>query len=700
MPDLVIVESPGKTRKINDILGAAYRVRASFGHVRDLPAKDSGSRPSALAGLDVAAGWKPVWEVIPEKARVVAELREAAGRGLVYLATDLDREGEAIAWHLRDLLGGPEDRFRRVTFSEITPAAVRAAFAAPRGIDYALVAAQQARRFLDRLVGYSVSPLLSRRFAARLSAGRVQSAALRILVDRDEQVRVFEATPFYGLDAKLPAGPGFDDPVVAQLVDDRGDVRRMDARADADALAAALAAVPFRLDAVEVVDASQNPRPPFTTSTLQQAASSRVKMSVSDTMAVAQKLYEGGRITYMRSDAVALADEAVAAARAWLVSAFGAAAVPPKPPVYPAREGAQEAHEAIRPTDPACAGADLADDAQRRLYALIRRRLLASQMRPARLRRTTWKLVAHPPAGEAVPFVARGRVVVDPGFHRVLPPASAADEPPAVPDLPAGHVFAQPVPLEVSTSWTKPPPRFTEASLVAQLESEEVGRPSTYAQTLRVLTDRGYVLVDGRVFVVTPLGRLVCGALVRHFPRVTDVGFTAQFERSLDAVAAGKLACKVLLDRFYGTFSRELEAAGGDRDFSLPRPAVVRGLGCATCSGPMALLFDAGRLVVACRHCSPPATLAWAPKRAARKARRPESDAKAATEQAAADQRLQARCGLCAGAQQRWKLSSGGWLHLCQAWPACAGVAYERGRAPAGAKRRSPARPRSSASRR
>ena len=685
MSDLVIVESPGKTRKINDILGAAYRVRASFGHVRDLPSKGSGSRPSVLAGLDVAAGWKPAWEVIPDKARVVAELREAARAGVVYLATDLDREGEAIAWHLRDLLGGPEERFRRVTFSEITPDAIRAAFAAPRGIDYALVAAQQARRFLDRLVGYSVSPLLSRRFVARLSAGRVQSAALRILVDRDEQIRVFEAAPFYGVDALLPPAPGFSDPVTAQLVDDRGEVRRFDDRAGADGLAAGLAAVPFRLVGVEVVDASQNPRPPFTTSTLQQAASSRLKMSVSDTMAVAQKLYEGGRITYMRSDAVALAPEAVAAARAWLVSAFGPGAVPEKAPVYAAREGAQEAHEAVRPTDPAYGGAGLPDDSQRRLYDLVRRRLLASQMRPARLRRSTWRVDARPDGSPPLRFVARGRVVVDPGFHRVLPPASAADEPPAVPDLPEGHVWPAPVPLEVSTSWTKPPPRFTEASLVAELESRGVGRPSTYAQTLRVLSDRGYVLVDGRVFVVSPLGRLVCRALVRHFPRVSDVGFTADFERSLDEVASGKLAYKALLDRFYGTFSGELDAAGADREFALPRPALVADLRCSGCSGPMALLFDAGALVVACRHCNPPVTLSWAPKRASRRVPKRESDQKAAAEQAAADQRLQVRCAVCGGAQQRWKLSTGGWLHLCQAWPACAGVRYE---APRGARSR------------
>ena len=677
---LVIVESPGKTKKINAILGAGYLVRASLGHVRDLPARAAPGSPPGLAGLDVAAGWRPAWEVIPTKVGLVAALRQAAGGGVIYLATDLDREGEAIAWHLRDLLGGSEDRYRRVTFSEITPDAIRAAFASPRAIDYALVDAQQARRFLDRVVGYTVSPLLSRRFSARLSAGRVQSAALRILVDRDERIRVFQAAPFYGADLRLPPGPGFSDPVVAQLVDEEGNVRRFDAQGDADAFVSRFAASAFRLAGVDVKHVVQNPRPPFTTSTLQQAASARLKMSVSDTMAWAQKLYEAGRITYMRSDAVALSAPAIAAARTWLVAAFGAGAVPDAPPTYDAKAGAQEAHEAIRPTDPAYAGTDLDDEAHRRLYDLIRRRLLASQMRPARLRSTIWRVVpAATGASEAV-FVARGRVVVDAGFHRVLPPASAVDEPPAVPDLEPGHVWPARVPLEVSASWTKPPPRFTEATLVAELESAGVGRPSTYANTLKVLVERGYVFLDGRVFVVAPLGRLVCRALVRHFPGVTDVGFTADLERSLDEVAAGTLAYRVLLDRFYKAFSLELDSASADRDLHLPPPGPVPDLLCSSCNGPMALLFDAGAVAVACRYCAPAATLAWAPRRASRRVARRESDERAAAEQAAADQRLQARCAVCGGAQQRWKLSLGGYLHLCQAWPLCAGLAYEPGR--------------------
>ena len=325
------------------------------------------------------------------------------------------------------------------------------------------------------------------------------------------------------------------------------------------------------------------------------------------------------------------------------------------------------------------------------LYDLIRRRLLASQMRPAKIRRTTWRLSAPGASGARVRLVVKGRVVVDPGFHRVLPPASAADEPPAVPDLPPGTVWAAGAAVpQVSSSWTKPPPRYTEASLVAELESAGVGRPSTYANTLKTLVDRSYVLLDGRGFVVTPLGRLVCGRLTRHFPKVTEVGFTAALEKSLDEVAAGRAGMRVLLDAFHGELRGELAGAERDPGFAPPKPTVVD-FKCPRCSGPCAVLLERGQLVVACRTCPDPVTLAWAPRKARRRPVRRESDAKAAAEQAAADQRMQSRCPQCGGAQQRWKMSAGGYLHLCAGWPACGGAAVEAGRA-SGARAKQPAR--------
>ena len=681
MPTLVIVESPGKTKKINAILGDAFVVRASFGHIRDLPGgggkRGSGSQP--VPGIDIERGWVPDYQVLSGKERNATELRRLGSGGTVYLATDLDREGEAIAWHLRDLLGGDEQRFRRVTFSEITAPAIRAAFETPRGIDYALVDAQQARRFLDRVVGYTVSPILSDRLSAKLSAGRVQSVALRILVDRDRQIASFRPAEFYGLDVSLPVSgvPGLE-AVTASVVDAEGSVRRFEERGEADVLAAAVAAADVVLRSVEQVDTVQRPKPPFTTSTLQQSASTVLKLSVSDTMALAQSLYEAGRITYMRSDAVFVAEAAQESARGWLQAAFGPDAVPEKAPSYAAKSGAQEAHEAIRPTDPAAGPETVSDPAQAALYDLIRRRLLASQMHPARIRRTTWTLGADTAQGP-VGLVAKGRTVVTPGFHLVLPPPSAVDEPPAIPMLPEGSSWPAGMPgVEVTTSWTKPPPRYTEASLVAELESAGVGRPSTYANILRVLLDRTYVLLDGRVFVVTPLGRLVCDRLVRHFPAILDIGFTAELENSLDVVAAGGLPYRQLLDGFYQKLCVDLDGARSDPAFACPHPSQLAE-SCGSCGQRPILRFDKGQLMLFCPGCRGLATLAWAPKKARRAPKTAESGEKAVREQAAADQRLQSRCGDCGGALQRWKVSAGGHLHLCQAWPYCSGAFLEKG---------------------
>ena len=423
----------------------------------------------------------------------------------------------------------------------------------------------------------------------------------------------------------------------------------------------------------------QKPKP-FTTSTLQQAASARLKASVSDTMAGAQKLYEAGAITYMRSDAVMVAPEAQAAARDYLQQAFGAGAVPDNPPEYSAKSGAQEAHEAIRPTNPAAdAGAlGIADEFQAALYDLVRRRLLASQMNPAIIERVTWTVDAS--CGDRL--VAKGRVVVEPGYHLVLPPESAADDPPVVPDAPVGATWsaqAGTADVRVAEGWTKPPPRFTEASLVAQLEAEGVGRPSTYANTLRTLVDRGYAFLDARVFVVTPLGRLVCDRLVRHFPAVCDLGFTASVEETFDKIAQGAADHLEFLDAFYARFHADVVAAAGDTSFRKPEVSVLDGFPCPSCAGPQAVLFEDRQVVIACRRCPDPVTLSWAPKRARRRPSRSESDRKGAEEQAAADQRLQDRCPQCQGVMARWKLSVGGYLHLCQAWPLCGGHRLEAG---------------------
>ena len=699
-PSLVIVESPGKTRKINTFLGRGYLVRASLGHVRDLPdgrgsrpapgrGRQSAPRPRGGSGLgiDIAAGWRPVWAVPPDKERTVSELRKAGSDGVVYLATDLDREGEAIAWHLAELLGGPADRFRRVTFTEITEAAVRGAFESPRRLDLDLVHAQLARRFLDRVVGFELSPLLCRRLGAQLSAGRVQSAALQLLVARDDQIRVFSAAPFHTLLVRLPLAEGaaFE----ARVVDTEGGVRRFDDSGEADRLVELLGRAAYEVVSLDVAQQTQRPRPPFVTSTLQQAASSRLGLSVSDTMSAAQALYEAGLITYMRTDAQSVAPEAADAARAWITAAFGPSALPDKPPTYAARAGAQEAHEAIRPTAPgsvdvpADAGASAAA-----LYDLIRRRFLASQMAPARLRRLTWKLSAS--TAPDLPLAAVGRQLVDAGFHRVLPPESVPDDPPFVGDVSEGRRWeAGEADVERVDAYTKPPPRFTEATLVAELERHGVGRPSTYAAILRTIVSRGYVLVDRRVFVVTPIGRLVAHHVQVHFPNLVDLGFTASVEAELDQVAAGELDYLDFLGRFYGPFHASIEAASAAPDLNPPDPVVLGGSACSSCREPLILRLVRRDLAAVCPRCRVTVPLEWAPRRGrrSRAASAPESRDGAAVDQAAADQRAQSRCGRCRGAQARWRIPDVGTVDLCQAWPLCGGVRFEAAAARAGARK-------------
>ena len=612
-------------------------------------------------------------------------MRKAGSAGVVYLATDLDREGEAIAWHLAELLGGGADRFRRVTFTEITEAAVRAAFEAPRRLDMDLVRAQLARRFLDRVVGFELSPLLCRRLGAQLSAGRVQSAALQLLVARDDQIRVFTAAPFHTLVVRLPLAEGavFE----ARVVDCEGGVRRFDDSGEADRIVATLRGAAYEVVSLEVADQTQRPRPPFVTSTLQQAASSRLGMSVSETMAAAQALYEAGLITYMRTDAQSVAPEAADAAREWIAAAFGPSALPAKRPTYAARAGAQEAHEAIRPTVPGTVAVPAeAGGPAAALYDLIRRRFLASQMAPARIRRLTWKLTAS--TASELPLVAVGRQLVDGGFHRVLPPESVPDDPPFVGDVPQGRRWeVGEAEVERVDAYTKPPPRFTEATLVAELERHGVGRPSTYAAILKTIVSRGYVLVDRRVFVVTPIGRLVAHHVQVHFPNLVDLGFTASVEAQLDQVAAGELDYLEFLTSFYAlsiSLSRRPRVPPicirPTRSclMARPVPAVATSSSCglsAARSPPCAraaasLCRSSGRRAAgAARGPARSPTRATAP----RWIRLPPTSARSPAARAA---RARRRAGA---------IPDVGTVELCQAWPLCGGVRFEAAPARAGA---------------
>ena len=562
---LVVVESPAKCRTIQKYLGPSYVVQASLGHVRDLPAKGKRGGPrEELPGLEPSRGWVARWEVLDGKRDTVARLKKLAGRtGLVVLATDQDREGEAIAWHLSELLGGKRERFRRVTFNEITRQAIERAFARPRRIDARLVDAQNARRFLDRVVGYRVSPLLGRRLGAGLSAGRVQSPALRLVVDREREIQAFRPTPYWEVVVAARTAEG--EPVELEVVDgdaataaaaegrDRA-LRFGDETASARAADRVRAAGRVVVRSVRSDEERRKPPAPFTTSTLQQAASSRLKLGVAETMEVAQKLYEAGRITYMRTDSTALSAEAVEALRGEIAAKWGEEALPPAAVAHASRAQAQEAHEAIRPADVTRSVAGESDVAAR-VYDLVRRRALASQMSDVVVRRT------HVDAEAAgVSLRARGTVIVRSGWYAAWPPDDQEER--LLPSLEEGEEMGVET-VRVVRKRTKAPKHFTEASLVRELEKRGIGRPSTYAATLKTLALREYVVARRRDLVATEKGCSVVDWLGRAVPELLDYGFTARLEEQLDRIAAGGADWKQLLDVFDSGLRERLSAAPG-----------------------------------------------------------------------------------------------------------------------------------------
>ena len=555
MATLVVVESPAKCRTIQRCLGRDYLVRASLGHLRDLPVARRGRKGAVALGLDPDKAWKATWEVPPDRRNVVAGLRRLAGRsGPVVLATDCDREGEAIAWHLRQLLGGAAGRFARVTFSEITEPAIRKAFRAPRRLDMGLVHAQLTRRFVDRLVGWRVSPALTRAVDQARSAGRVQSVAARLVVEREREIAAFSPAPYWEVDVTLETPGG----AVVFPVADVGDVQSADAHRFADEAAAREAAEAIRAaGTARVVSVRSEPglrhaHPPFTTSSLQQAASARLKLTVARTMELAQRLYEAGAITYMRTDAVALSAEAERGLRSQVAAKYGGEYVADPPNRFKAGGGAQEAHEAIRPTSFDPRGSPALDGDEARLYELVRRRALQSQMAPARIRRDRveaqagrWRLAL---AGVAVLF---------PGFEAVWPPDQ---EDPAVPLLKEGAELRV-GDVAVAAKRTRAPKRFTQATLVRELDRRGIGRPSTYAQTIAVLIERGYVESRRRDLAATALGDRTVAWLMRHFGELLDYSFTAQLERQLDEVAAGSRGWQGVLDAFHRRLLKQVARA-------------------------------------------------------------------------------------------------------------------------------------------
>ncbi len=597
---LVIVESPAKAKTINKYLGPSYVVKASMGHIRDLP--------KGKFGIDVEHGFKPEYTTIRGKGKVISELKRIAkASDAVYLAPDMDREGEAIAWHLYESLEVPESRVFRVVFNEITKSAIEEAFQSPGRLDFDKVDAQQARRVLDRIVGYKLSPLLWKKVAKGLSAGRVQSVAVRLIVEREKEIRAFQSEEYWRVTAQFEHEGAPFQAELKKLGLDRIE-KNLDAKRAAE-LVERVGTQALELTELEEKPKTRRPTPPFTTSQLQQKASTLLRFSAKKTMMIAQRLYEGlevpgegsvGLITYMRTDSTRVSEGAVAQVRDLIRARYGADYVPDAPVSYTTRaKGAQEAHEAIRPTDvgrtPESLEGVLSSD-QYKLYKLVWDKFVASQMKPALSTVTTavfeFPRPADAEANEPVArFVAQGEVSNFDGHLRVFgADVGERDEQVLPRGLRQGEAY-RPRKLEATQHFTQPPPRFTEATLVKELEKKGIGRPSTYATIISTIQERGYVTLEQRRFKATELGEIVIDRLVEHFGDLINTEFTARMEGDLDAVESGEVKWGEVVGRFHDLFMKDLaKAESGMR--SLKQDPVLSEIPCDKCGAPMAVLFN------------------------------------------------------------------------------------------------------------
>ena len=565
--DLVIVESPCKAKTIGKYLGPGYEVKASMGHVRDLP--------KSKIGVDIEGGFEPQYQPIKGKEDIISDLKKSAKKsGKVFLATDPDREGEAISWHLKELLDIPDSKTYRVTFNEITKNVVNQSIAAPRAIDQNLVNAQQARRILDRIVGYQLSPLLWRKIRRGLSAGRVQSVATRLVVEREEEIRAFVPQEYWSIEADLERVLPNVGSFKAQF---HGREKKMElnSEAEADAILAAVQNGTFSVSKVKRQEKNRQPAPPFTTSTLQQEASRKLNMTPARTMSIAQQLYEGidisgegtvGLITYMRTDSLRLSEEALAAAKGFIETRYGADYYPAQTRRFKTKGNAQDAHEAIRPSDvnlvPDAIKKDLTPE-QYKLYKLIWSRFLACQMANAVYDSLTIEV-----ENSGYTFRASHSSLKFSGFTAVYEEGKDEEEEEKqspLPDLKEGEPLTGKA-LKKDQHFTQPPARYSEASLIRALEEKGIGRPSTYAPTISTILNREYVVKEGKSLRSTPLGEVVTGLMKDKFQDIVDPTFTAQMEERLDLVEEGTADWKRVLSDFYGGFDAELKKAEQELD--------------------------------------------------------------------------------------------------------------------------------------
>ena len=577
MSKLIIVESPTKAKTISKFLGKDYQLESSFGHIRDLP--------RSTLGIDVEHNFEPKYLVPAKAKKVVKHLKELAKKSDgVILATDEDREGEAIAWHLAQALGLDENKVERIVFHEITKKAIEEALSRPRKIDINKVDAQQARRALDRIVGYKLSPFLWKKVARRLSAGRVQSVALRLIVEREEEIRKFKPEEYWTIIALLNKEKDFE-ASLAKIDGKTLDKFGVKDNKNADKIKKELEKEDFIITKVESKETKRNPSPPFITSTLQRAASSRLGFTAKKTMFVAQKLYEKGHITYMRTDSVNLSQESTIAAKQYLLEKFGKEYATQAPRVFKTKaKSAQEAHEAIRPTnitkDPE--SIKLSGD-ENKVYQLIWQRFTSSQMPQAIFASTAIEI-------EAGKYGLRttGSTLQFDGFLKVWPQKFEEK------DLPILKEKDKPAlkKIDADQHFTEPPPRYNEASLVKTLEEHGIGRPSTYAPIISVIQERNYVEKENRRFTPTKIGEVVNKMLVNHFPSIVDIGFTATMEDNLDDVAEGKKDWHKIIATFYGPFIKNLEIKYDEVKSEKPEPEKTDEV-CDKCGKPM--IIRAGR---------------------------------------------------------------------------------------------------------
>lgn len=588
--NLVIVESPAKAKTIHKFLGKDYQVEACMGHIRDLP--------KTKLGVDVDDHFSPHYQIIPEKKPLVKELQGYAQKAKqVFLATDLDREGEAIAWHLREALELPEKKVARVIFNEITCRAIQAAFANHGQIQMNKVYAQQARRILDRLVGYRLSPLLWEKIARGLSAGRVQSVAVKFIVDKEKEIQAFVAEEYWEITALVSPHALPEKKFKAKLKKAGGKKITIANGTAAQEIVAKLKDEEFRVAEIISKEKLESPPPPFTTSQLQQQASIRLRFRTQHTMQVAQQLYEGlelgeagpvGLITYMRTDSVRVSEEAIQECREFIGKQFSAY-LPDAPRIHKSKKDAQEAHEAIRPSSvqrtPEAIKPYLNKD-QYLLYRLIWERFVASQMKPARYALTTVNIAAR-----EFLFESKGKQVLFPGYTVVTGEEEEKDEESMIlPPLQEQEILNLHE-LNPSQHFTQPPPRYTEATLVKILEAKGIGRPSTYAPIITTIQDRGYVKLEDRKFWATELGIKVTESLDAYFATLMDVGFTADMETKLDEIEEDKTNWENVLRSFYGTFSKDLEAAYEKMTNIKKNPEVSPHL-CQQCGEPLIYRYN------------------------------------------------------------------------------------------------------------